>query len=115
MGLAAAERRDKRGTPGTPGVPLLVVDEQGSSALAALSSTSPSGHNHGLLMVPPLVIVRFDVSWQLAGMSRWASVAGAVVAHRQEKSPVAVTAVVFDVDTVSPGWGAPETANPTGP
>ena len=65
--------RDKRGTPGKPGVPLSIVDEQGSSALAALCSTSPSGHSGGLLMVPPLTIVRLDVSWQLAGMSRWAA------------------------------------------
>ena len=34
--------------------------------------TRPSSHDHGLLTVPPLVMVSADVSWQLAGMSRWA-------------------------------------------
>ncbi len=53
-----------RSTPGTPGV----LRPMSVGAVA----TGPSGRDHGLLMVPPLVIVRADVSWQLAGMSRWA-------------------------------------------
>jgi hypothetical protein len=31
-----------------------------------------SSIDQGLLIVPPLVIVKADVSWQLAGMLRWA-------------------------------------------
>jgi hypothetical protein len=50
---------------------LLASTAEGDSLTAARPSLS--GHaSGGLLMVPPLTIVRFDVSWQLAGMSRWA-------------------------------------------
>lgn len=37
--------------------------------LATSRSSAGIGSGHGLLMVPPLVMVRFDVSWQLGGMS----------------------------------------------
>lgn len=40
----------------------------GATSVVAMTGTSAS--DHGLLIVPPLVIVRADVSWQLAGMSR---------------------------------------------
>jgi hypothetical protein len=55
-----------------PGVPLLIADEHGLARFADCALPGPSGGDHGLLMVPPLVIVRADVSWQVPGMSRWA-------------------------------------------
>ena len=52
--------------------PLVLLADGFGGAVSTFCLPSPSGGDHGLLMVPPLVIVRADVSWQLAGMSRWA-------------------------------------------
>jgi hypothetical protein len=46
-----------------------VASDQVLGLLATSRSSAGIGSGHGLLMVPPLVMVRFDVSWQLGGMS----------------------------------------------
>jgi hypothetical protein len=53
------------------GVPLWVVANV-TFAVRGLCSTAPI-RDQGLVTLPPLLIVRFDVSWQLAGMFRWAA------------------------------------------
>jgi len=46
---------------------------RGAPAQQRTSVIDHGGGRQGLEMVPPFVMVSADVSWQLAGMSSWAS------------------------------------------
>ncbi len=77
--------RQRGAHPASRVCPSSIPGEQGLVRFLDSARPSPS-NDHGLLMVPPFAIVRADVSWQLAGMSRRSSSSPAV--SKQSPKPM---------------------------